>query len=656
AGTGPAASAFSYDARGLLGAAADPLGATTTFSYDPAGRIASAKDPLGGTTRYGYDPAGRLGSVTDALGATSRLLRDPTGDLVGVAWHDGAGRRRWADPAGITTGFSELSAAEPSVRIELDAAGRPLGLPRRPAAARPARRSDPLELPLDELGRVSASPAGDLYRHDAGGQLVEWVPPGRRAVAYRYDPGGRLVSEGTGSPPGQGRDGSGVSYSHDALGRLLRRTGAGGQATNYAYNPAGERVSEESSSGSVTYTWDAAGRLAGIARDGATTQISFGNLGLPSSVGGVEVSWDLTGAFPRVARIGEVSYEREGDALYAAGPGGSRQAVPLDWAGSAETVLDPWGVSSGSGVRLGYRGELCIDHLVWLGARPYDPATRSFLAPDPLANPPGAPCAANPYHYAWNDPVSLADPTGLRPLTQDEFDQKKHAEELGHLGAAWEAIKKDPWGAVALGLTVAAGVGLLFVPGGQAIGAGILIGVAISGGAGIATGTFDPRMVAFNGVIGGITGGVGSALSGAGVATQVAVGAGMGAGGNALTQQVFTGHVDWGQVAISAGVGGLGAGVGARLAAARSANAGRVPEPAPGTPIYRGVAQGHHAYDAAVEGIAIPGNEFGHIDALAHNMGATRNSALTSWTTDTATAQQFAGKSGVILHTTVEDL
>jgi len=29
------------------------------------------------------------------------------------------------------------------------------------------------------------------------------------------------------------------------------------------------------------------------------------------------------------------------------------------------------------------------------------------------------------------------------------------------------------------------------------------------------TGTFDPRMAAFNGVIGGITGGVGSAFSGA---------------------------------------------------------------------------------------------------------------------------------------------
>jgi RHS repeat-associated protein len=451
------------------------------------------------------------------------------------------------------------------VRIELDAVGRPVGLPRRPGTARPARSSDPVELPLDEVGRVSASPAGDLYRHDADGQLVEWVPPGRRAVSYRYDPGGRLISEGTGS--------SSVSYEHDALGRLLRRTDASGQATTYGYNAAGERVSEEGPSASVSYSWDAAGRLAGIGRGSDRTEISFDNLGLPASVGGVEVSWDLSGAWPRVSGIGEVSYEWEGDQLFAVGPDGSREQVVLDWAGSAGEVLDPWGVSAGSGVRLGYRGELCIDHLVWLGARPYDPATRSFLAPDPLPNPPGAPCAANPYHYAWNDPVSLVDPSGLRPLTQDEFNQKKHAEELGHLGQAWEAIKKDPWGSVALGLTVAAGVGLLFVPGGQAIGAGILIGVAISSGAGIATGTFDPRMAAFNGGIGALTGGVGSALSGASVATQVVAGAGMGAGSNLIAQGVQGGPIDWWSVGLSAGIGGVGAGVGARLAAARDVNA-----------------------------------------------------------------------------------
>jgi hypothetical protein len=121
---------------------------------------------------------------------------------------------------------------------------------------------------------------------------------------------------------------------------------------------------------------------------------------------------------------------------------------------------------------------------------------------------------------------------------------------------------------------VAAGVGLLFVPGGQAIGAGILIGVAISSGAGIATGTFDPRMAAFNGVIGGITGGVGSAFSGASVASQVAVQAGMGASANIATQQVFTGHVDWRQVAFAAGMASVATGIGAKLSIAGEVNAG----------------------------------------------------------------------------------
>ena len=114
------------------------------------------------------------------------------------------------------------------------------------------------------------------------------------------------------------------------------------------------------------------GRLAGIARGSEVTEIAFDNLGLPATVGGVELSWDLAGAWPVVSRIGEVAYERDAESLVAVGPDGSRAAVALDWAGSAGEVLDPWGLSAGSGVRLGYRGELCIGHLVWLGLK--DPA------------------------------------------------------------------------------------------------------------------------------------------------------------------------------------------------------------------------------------------------------------------------------------------
>src|SRR5215471_18414508 len=33
----------------------------------------------------------------------------------------------------------------------------------------------------------------------------------------------------------------------------------------------------------------------------------------------------------------------------------------------------------------------------------------------------------------------------MSPLTQEEFDQRKQAEELGHLGKAWEEMNKDPF-------------------------------------------------------------------------------------------------------------------------------------------------------------------------------------------------------------------
>ena len=109
---------------------------------------------------------------------------------------------------------------------------------------------------------------------------------------------------------------------------------------------------------------------------------------------------------------------------------------------------------------------------------------------------PGSNGGASAYTYAWQDPVNFVDPTGLRPVSQEEYDAIRKSEEQGSLGKAWEAIKEDPWGTVAMVGVVAVGVGLLFVPGGQVIGAGILIGAATSAGVGLATGTFDPRQVA----------------------------------------------------------------------------------------------------------------------------------------------------------------
>jgi hypothetical protein len=68
------------------------------------------------------------------------------------------------------------------------------------------------------------------------------------------------------------------------------------------------------------------------------------------------------------------------------------------------------------------------------------------------------------------------------------------------------------------------------------------------------------------------------------------------------------------------------------------------------------VAQGHNAFADAQQGIASPGDELGHADVFAHNAGDTWTSRLTSWTTDPEVAEGFAGKNGVVLQTTVEEM
>ena len=77
-----------------------------------------------------------------------------------------------------------------------------------------------------------------------------------------------------------------------------------------------------------------------------------------------------------------------------------------------------------------------------------------------------------------------------------------------------------------------------------------------------------------------------------------------------------------------------------------------------GTPLYRGVTEGHHAFDDALQGTAMPGDLLGHRDGVLHSAGMTENSVLTSWTTDRALAERFATNGatgrGVILETTLE--
>ncbi|MGH2943715.1 MAG: RHS repeat-associated core domain-containing protein, partial [Solirubrobacteraceae bacterium] len=158
------------------------------------------------------------------------------------------------------------------------------------------------------------------------------------------------------------------------------------------------------------------------------------------------------------------------------------------------------------GPQLGYRGELEFAGETWMRARVYEPSTRGFLSPDPLAPVPGAACAANPYHYAANNPLGLADPLGLRPVT----DQELH-EIRDRMGQSFVQRNADY---IVAGALVVGGIAVMATGVGGPIGAAMIGGALLSAGSSagiqkITTGSVNYREVAVAGLIGGAAGGLG---------------------------------------------------------------------------------------------------------------------------------------------------
>ena len=194
---------------------------------------------------------------------------------------------------------------------------------------------------------------------------------------------------------------------------------AGGPATDSNANAVGA---------SRTWRWDELGRLAEIHssdREHATS-VAVDALGELAEVGGAPLLWDAAAPHSPPAWIDGRAVIGHG-APWALAADGAAQPLAPDWQGTVgDAARDPWGApldaaGAASGLGLGYRGEVEIDGETWLRNRVYEPGSRSFLQPDPLRPVPGSASAANPYGYAANNPLGLADPLGLRPVTDAEL-------------------------------------------------------------------------------------------------------------------------------------------------------------------------------------------------------------------------------------------
>lgn len=403
------------------------------------------------------DPIGRARTVIDEIGPVTRET-DADGVLTAIVDH----RHR--------------------IDIELDPNGDPTGfrLDGSPSVPVP----EPEAMQRDEQGRITVDEDGRRFGYDSAGRLAS-VAVGSNTTTYDYDDRGLLATE-------HGADGVRVHH-HGPAGEIVALSEADGSEITFLYDLQGRRVAEQRTEGTQRdYHWDDFGRLVRFVETDAHGNrrervIDRDPLGRPMLIDDTPIRWaDPTGL--ELLGIGDSRYARADVRI--------RELTDEDDRWSRRVGDDPWGTDRGTGVRVGHRGHVAVDDLVLMGARVYDPRSRSFLTRDPLPSVPGQVSFAGLYQYAWCDPVNNLDPTGRKPLSDEDYAAWKEQNDRNVFQKGWDSTKgwvKDNWKSVAVtaGAVIVGGVLTVATAG---LAGPVLTGVLIGAGVGFGAGVVDTKV------------------------------------------------------------------------------------------------------------------------------------------------------------------
>ncbi len=288
-----------YDSSGNLLSLTDPTGAKTVYSYD-GGRLTKKTYPSGQRYRgLTYDQQGRVRGIYDASSSpeqpTYELYYTDSGRVEHVVYPNNLAETFTYNEAGKVRKW--VTRAGQEIFYRYDQAGR-----------------------MDRVSyKVGAAYALYDYQYDEYGRLKAIVYPNGESMKFDLDKYGRTVR--VTDPLGNSTE---YTYSK---GNLVKRTDGEGRITEYTYDATGRRTGvaylagDGSTISSISYTYDAMGRLSSADDGTVAVTFTYNFLGKPTKMEcpylqkTVDYSYDSAGRLIRTV----ITDHSSGDVTYTNG-------------------------------------------------------------------------------------------------------------------------------------------------------------------------------------------------------------------------------------------------------------------------------------------------------------------------------------------------
>ena len=455
-----------YDLQGRVIKSTDKANRDTLFTYDAFNNVLS-KQTGTEAVNYTYNILGLRTSMTDSTGTTNYAY-SPYGELTMETKGDIIKSYEY-DVVSNPTVFNVTNADESliSQSYTYDAIGRLMSV---------SNGTDTVAYTYDaNSNMLTSAHNGDVYRevqyNNANLPVFTQLNNGENTAditRYIYSPGGNLaMSMGTDVSSMYYYDGAGRlvyentwgdelgyddTFTYDSFGNRVSRAhrdyyGNTSENTEYTYNSINQLIEQSNGTNTTAYTYDAAGNMTTVTKDGATVKnYTYDNFNRLSSatVDGVTSAYTYNGDNLRqsktvngvttnhiydganiVADLGtDTTVFVRGNGLALLKNASATQVYGITPRGDVAKIISPDGTMTGYTYTafgettgdnnnvlnpFGYTGEYTDTEtgLIYLRNRYYDPEIGMFITEDPAKD------GLNWYVYCGGNPVMFVDPWGL---------------------------------------------------------------------------------------------------------------------------------------------------------------------------------------------------------------------------------------------------